>query len=120
MLWTFVKAFLVGGAFCAIGQILVDKTKLTPARILTIYVVMGVFLTSIGVYEPLVQWAGAGATVPLTGFGYVLSNGVRDAVAAKGVLGIFTGGAAAAAAGITAAVVFGYVAALVAKPADKF
>lgn len=119
MLWTFVKAFLVGGAFCALGQILVDKTKLTPARILTIYVVAGVFLTSIGVYEPLVKFAGAGATVPLTGFGYVLSNGVRDAVASKGVLGIFTGGTAAAAAGITAAVIFGYLTAIIAKPMDK-
>jgi stage V sporulation protein AE len=88
----YVKAFLAGGVLCAIGQLLIDKTKLTPARILTCYVVAGVILGAVGLYEPLVQWAGAGASVPLTGFGNVLARGVREAVKERGVLGAFTGG----------------------------
>jgi len=115
----YLKAFLVGGALCLIGQILIDKTKLTPARILTSYVVAGVILGAVGLYKPLVDWAGAGATVPLTGFGYVLSEGVRKAVDEKGALGIFTGGLTAAAGGICAAVFFGYLFALIFKPGDK-
>lgn len=115
----YVKAFLVGGAFCAIGQLLIDKTKLSPARILTCYVVAGVILGAVGVYEPLAKWAGAGATVPLTGFGNVLARGVREAVKDRGVLGAFTGGFTAAAAGICAAVFFGYLVALIFKPGDK-
>ena len=92
-----LKAFLVGGILCVIGQILIDKTKLTPARILTAYVVTGVVLGAIGVYKPLVDWAGTGATVPLTGFGYLLSKGVKEGVAEKGLLGAFTGGITSAA-----------------------
>ena len=115
----FLKAFLLGGTLCALGQILIDKTKLPPARILVLYVVAGVVLGAIGLYEPLVQWGGAGATVPLTGFGYTLSKGVRDAVAEQGLLGALTGGLKATAGGITAAIVFGLLAALVFKPKDK-
>ncbi len=114
-----LKAFLVGGGICLIGQILIDKTKLTPGRILTAFVVAGVALTAIGIYEPLIKWAGAGAAVPLTGFGYTLASGVKKAVDKDGFLGIITGGVTAAAGGITAAVVFGYIAALVSKPRDK-
>ena len=116
---SFVKAFIVGGAFCAAGQILIDKTKLTPARILTLYVVLGVILGGFGIYQPLVDWAGAGATIPLTGFGNTLARGVRDAVDEKGLLGIFTGGFTSAAAGICAAVFSAYVVALLFKPGDK-
>ena len=115
----YVKAFLVGGALCLAGQILIDKTKLTPARILTGYVVAGVFLCAIGVYEPLVEFAGAGASVPLTGFGYALAKGVREAIAEKGILGIFTGGLGACAGGIAAAIVFGLLVSLIFKPRDK-
>lgn len=115
----YLKAFLCGGVLCAIGQILIDKTKLTPARILTGYVVMGVILSAVGVYEPLVEWGGAGATVPLTGFGHSLAQGVKKAIAARGWLGIFTGGLSATAGGITAAVVFGVVMALIFKAGDK-
>jgi stage V sporulation protein AE len=115
----YLYAFLVGGLLCAIGQILIDYTKLTPARILVAYVVAGVILGGIGLYEPLVKFAGAGATVPLTGFGYLLSKGVKEAVAEKGLLGAMTGGFTAAAAGITAAVVFGFIIALIFKPKDK-
>lgn len=114
-----LKAFLVGGILCVIGQILLDKTKLTPARILTCYVVAGVFLGAIGVYKPLVDWAGTGATVPLTGFGYLLSKGVGEAVAEKGLLGAFTGGITAAAAGITAAIFLGILVAFLFKPKPK-
>lgn len=112
-------AFLIGGGFCVIGQVLIDYTKLTPARILVSYVVAGVFLTAIGVYDPLVKFAGAGATVPLTGFGYSLAMGVREAIGQYGALGIMTGGLTATAAGITAAVVFGLLMALLFKPGDK-
>ena len=115
----YVRAFVTGGLICAIAQILIDKNKLTPARILVSYVTLGVVLTAVGFYEKVVQFGGAGATVPLLGFGYVMANGVRDAVMADGVLGAFTGGAAAAAGGISAAVTFGYLAALIFKPGDK-
>ena len=115
----YLWAFLIGGAFCVIGQVLIDKTKLTPARILVSYVVIGVFLGAIGVYKHLVDFAGAGATVPLTGFGYSLAKGVKDAVNTKGFLGIFTGGLTATAGGIAAAVVFGWLAGLIFKPKDK-
>lgn len=115
----FLKAFLVGGLFCAIGQVLIDYTKLTPARILVSYVVSGVILGGIGIYKPIIDWAGAGATVPLTGFGYLLYKGVRDAIVDRGILGIFTGGLTAAAGGITAAIVFGLIMAIIFKPGDK-
>lgn len=115
----FVKAFLVGGLICAVGQILIDKTKITPARILVIYVVSGIILTAVGIYKPIVEWAGAGATVPLTGFGYTLANGVKTAVEEKGLIGALTGGVTAAAGGISAAVLFGYFFALIFKPGDK-
>ena len=115
----YVKAFAVGGLLCMIGQILIDKTKLTPARILVSYVVMGVFLGAIGVYKPLAEFAGAGATVPLTGFGYNLATGVKEAVQQNGFLGIFTGGLKSAAGGITAAIVAGLIASLLFKAKDK-
>lgn len=114
-----VKAFLVGGGLCVIGQVLIDNTRLTPARILVGFVVSGVLLTAVGVYEPLVQWAGCGATVPLTGFGYALAQGVRQAVAEQGLFGAITGGLTATAAGVTTAVTLGLVAALVGKSGDK-
>ncbi|MBE7028430.1 MAG: stage V sporulation protein AE [Ruminococcaceae bacterium] len=114
-LWT----FLVGGTLCAIAQILIDKTKLTPARILVLYVTAGVALSVFGIYEPLAEFAGAGATVPLTGFGHILAKGAKDAVAEKGFLGIFTGGVSGAAGGICAAVFFGYIIALIFKPKSK-
>lgn len=109
----FVRAFLIGGVFCVLAQILIDKTKLTPARILVSYVVFGVVLTGVGLYEPLVKFAGAGATVPLTGFGYTLAKGVEKAVAEKGLVGALSGGMTATAAGISAAIVFGLIAATV-------
>lgn len=115
----YFNAFLCGGILCAIGQILIDKTKLTPARILTGYVVAGVLLSALGLYQPLVDWGGAGATVPLTGFGHSLAKGVAKAVAEKGWLGVFTGGLTATAGGITAAVVFAVIMALIFKPGDK-
>ena len=115
----FIKAFLVGGAICAIAQILIDKTKLTPARILVTYVVAGVVLGALGIYDYVVDLAGAGATVPIVGFGYLLSTGVKEAVASQGVLGVFIGGVKAAAGGITASVVFGYLMALLFKSGDK-
>lgn len=108
-----LKAFVVGGLLCVIAQILIDKTKLTPARILVTYVVAGVALTGLGVYQPLVDFAGAGATVPLTGFGYTLAKGVEKAVTETGLLGAITGGLTATAAGITAAMTFGFIAAVV-------
>lgn len=115
----YVKAFAVGGLLCLIGQILIDKTKLTPARILVSYVVCGVLLTALGIYGPIVEFAGAGATVPLTGFGYCLANGVREAIEADGILGIFTGGLKATAGGITVAVISGLLASIVFKAKDK-
>ncbi len=114
-----LKAFLVGGALCAIGQLFIDYTKLTPARILTGYVVSGVILSAVGLYKPLMEFAGAGATVPLTGFGHLLAEGVRKAVAEDGFLGVFTGGMTAGAGGITAAILFGLIAAVVFKQKDK-
>ena len=108
----FVKAFVVGGFFCVIAQIFIDKTKLTPARILVSYVVLGVVLTGMGIYEPIVKFAGAGATVPLTGFGYALAKGVEEAVTKTGLMGALTGGITATSAGITAAIVFGFVIAI--------
>lgn len=114
-----IKAFLVGGTICLIGQIIIDKTKLTPARILVGYVVAGVILGGIGFYEKLIDFAGAGASVPLTGFGNTLTKGVRDAVNEQGFLGIFTGGLKAAAGGITAAITAGLAASLIFKAKDK-
>lgn len=115
----YLKAFLVGGVLCAIGQLLIDRTKLTPARIVVVYVVTGVILSALGIYQRLVDWGGAGATVPLTGFGHTLAKGVKEAVTEDGVLGIFTGGVKAGAGGITAAIFFGYIIALIFKPGDK-
>ena len=115
----YLKAFLCGGALCLIGQILIDKTKLTPARILVSYVVIGVILGAIGIYKPFAEFAGAGATVPLTGFGYNLAKGVKEAVTQDGFLGIFTGGMKAAAGGLTAAVIAGLLASILFKPKDK-
>ncbi len=115
----YLKAFIIGGIICAIGQILIDKTKLTPARILVAYVIAGIVLTAVGIYEPFAKWAGAGATVPIIGFGYSLAKGVRAAVEINGLLGVLIGGVTAAAAGITASIFFGYLVALVCKPKDK-
>ena len=115
----YLKAFIIGGILCAIGQIFIDKTKLTPARILVGFVVGGVILSALGFYEPLVKFAGAGATVPLSGFGHSLAKGVRSAVVEKGFLGIFTGGLSATAGGISAAIVFGFLIALFFKPKNK-
>ena len=115
----YIKAFLTGGFLCLIGQILIDKTKLTPARILVCYVVAGVILSATGLYQKLVDFAGAGATVPLTGFGHTIAKGVQEAVSKDGFLGIFTGGLKASAGGITAAIIFGLVMSLIFKPKDK-
>ena len=115
----YLKAFFVGGLFCLAGQILIDKTKLTPARILVGYVVIGVILGAVGIYKPLVEFAGAGASVPLTGFGFNLAKGVREAVQSDGFLGIFTGGLKACAGGITAAIVAGLLSGLIFRPKDK-
>lgn len=115
----YLKAFLVGGLICVIGQILMDTTKLTPARILVSFVVAGVVLGAAGVYKPLVEWAGAGATVPLTGFGFTLAKGTRQAVEEQGLLGALTGPLTSGAAGITAAVLCGLVASIIAKPKEK-
>ena len=115
----YCKAFLCGGMLCLIGQILIDKTPLTPAKILVSYVTAGVILSAVGLYQPLVDWGGAGATVPLTGFGHLLAKGVRKAVTEEGVLGALTGGTTAAAGGIAAAIFFGFLVALVCKPKPK-
>ena len=115
----YLKCFLVGGALCAIGQILIDRTALTPARILTAYVVAGVVLGALGLYQPLIDWAGAGASVPLTGFGSSLAKGVREAVAESGWLGVFTGGFTSSAAGICAALLFGWLAAMIFRAREK-
>ena len=119
LLWEYGKAFLVGGALCVMGQLLIDYTRLTPARILSCYVVAGVLLGAVGLYQPLADWAGAGATVPLTGFGWNLAKGVKEAVEEQGLLGVFTGGFTAAAGGLCAALLFGFLIALVGKPKDK-
>ena len=115
----YLWCFLCGGLLCLIGQVLIDLTKLTPARILTGYVVAGVILQALGLYQPLVDWGGAGATVPLTGFGYSLAQGVAKAVGEKGLLGVITGGLTATAGGIAAAVVFGLLMAVLFKPKEK-
>ena len=115
----YFRAFLCGGVLCAIGQLLIDKTQWTPARILTGYVVTGVLLGALGIYQPVVDWGGAGATVPLTGFGFTLAKGVRQAVAEQGWLGVLTGGLSAASGGIAAAVVFGVLVALLCKPGES-
>lgn len=115
----YLRAFLVGGCFCVIAQILIDKTKLTPARILVLYVVAGVILGGIGLYAPIAEFGGAGATTPLTGFGYAISKGVKKAVAEQGLLGALTGSLQATAGGITAALVFGYLACLIFKGKPK-
>ncbi len=114
-----LKAFVVGGLICVIGQLLIDYTALTPARILVLFVTLGVALTAVGVYEPLVKFAGGGATVPLTGFGYTLAKGVQKAVGESGLLGALTGGITGAAGGISAAILFGFLCSLVAKSGDK-
>lgn len=118
-IFPYLWAFLVGGGLCVIAQILIDRTSLTPARILVVYVVAGVILGAIGLYKPLVEFAGAGATTPLTGFGYLISKGVRDAVEERGLLGALTGSLTASAGGITAALVFGYLACLLSKGKPK-
>ena len=119
MMLMYVKAFAVGGVLCAIGQVLIMKTKLTSARILVGYVTAGVILSALGLYQPLVDFAGAGATVPLTGFGHVLAKGAIEGAKTDGLLGAFTGGVVAGAGGIAAAVFFGYLAALIFKPKMK-
>lgn len=119
MLQDLIWAFVIGGALCAIGQVLIDYTKLTPARILTAYVVAGVFLSAVGIYPKLIDFAGGGASVPLTGFGNLLAEGVRESVDEKGILGIFMGGLTASSAGITAAMVFGVISAAIFKPKQK-
>ena len=115
----YIRAFLLGGLLCALGQILIDRTALTPAKILTGYVTAGVLLSALGCYQPLVDWGGAGATVPLTGFGHLLAQGVRKAVAEQGLLGVLTGGITAAAGGITAAIFFGFLVAAIFKSKPK-
>ena len=119
MLWDIIKAFLVGGAVCAVGQLLIDFTKLTPARILTGFVVTGVILSALGLYKPFADFAGAGATVPLTGFGHLLAEGIRKTIENDGFLGIFTGGLTAAAGGVTAALLFGLTASFLFRQKDK-
>ena len=115
----YLKAFVIGGLLCLIGQILIDKTKLTPARILVSYVVIGVILGAVGLYKPLVDFAGCGATVPLTGFGYTLSKGVKEAIDSDNLIGVFTGGLKAAAGGITAAITAGLLVGIIFKAKDK-
>ncbi len=119
MFWLFVRVFLVGGALCAIGEVLLLKTQLTSARILVVYVVAGAILTALGLYKPLVDFAAAGATVPLTGFGYSLAMGAIDAVHKNGLIGAFTGGLTSTASGISTAILFGLLNALIFKPAAK-
>ncbi len=118
-LWTYLKVFVVGGAICSIGQLLILRTKLTSARILVGYVTAGVILGALGIYKPIAEFAAAGATVPLTGFGYVLAKGAIEAVNEKGLLGAFTGGTAATAGGIAAAILFGYLASVIFNPKMK-
>ncbi len=117
--FSYLKCFAVGGGLCLFGQVLIDRTMLTPARVLSIYVVAGVVLGALGVYPPLLDWAGAGAAIPLTGFGNTLAKGVREAVAEKGLLGAFTGGLSSSAAGITAALLFGFLVALLFRAKEK-
>lgn len=115
----YIWAFVVGGLFCVLAQILIDKTTMTPARILVSYVVLGVFLGAIGIYKPLVDFAGAGATVPLTGFGYLISKGVKEAVSERGLIGAFTGALTAASGGTAAALIFGFLASILFKSKPK-
>jgi stage V sporulation protein AE len=119
MIVEIIKAFIIGGAICAVGQLFIDYTRLTPARILTGFVVAGVVLSALGLYKPIVEFAGAGATVPLTGFGHLLAEGIKKSIAEKGLLGILTGGLTAASGGVTAAIVFGLIAAICFKQRDK-
>ncbi|MBQ7009763.1 MAG: stage V sporulation protein AE [Ruminococcus sp.] len=119
MIVEIIKAFIIGGAICAVGQLFIDYTRLTPARILTGFVVAGVILSALGLYKPIVEFAGAGATVPLTGFGHLLAEGIKKSIAEKGLLGILTGGLTAASGGVTAAIVFGLIAAICFKQRDK-
>lgn len=119
LFYSLLRAFICGGFLCLIGQILIDRTNLTPARVLTGYVVVGVLLGALGIYQPLIEWGGAGASVPLTGFGANLAKGVRTAVAEHGLLGVLTGGLSAAAGGITAAIFFSLIGAMLAKPKDN-
>lgn len=119
ILLAYLKCFVVGGLLCVVGQLLIDYTKLTPARILTLFVVAGVVLGALGLYQPLVDWAGAGAAVPLTGFGNTLAKGVKNAVGESGLLGAFTGGLTASSGGVSAAVIFGLLTALLSRPKDK-
>lgn len=119
IVYDLIKAFIVGGIICAIGQVLIDKTKLTPARILVIFVVSGLVLSAIGLYEPLAKFAGAGATVPILGFGHALAQGVREAVQRDGLIGVITGGLIGTAAGIGGAIFFSFVISLFANPGDK-
>lgn len=115
----YIKAFIIGGLICAVGQLLIDKTKLTPARILVTFVMVGAFLELFGLYQPLVDFAGCGATVPISGFGYTMCKGVREAIDKTGIIGIITGGLNASAGGIAAAIVFGFIAAVIFKPKSK-
>lgn len=117
--YAILKAFIVGGLICGVSQILIDKTKLTPARILVSYVTLGVILTAVGIYDKIVDFAGAGATVPLLGFGYSLANGVKEAVETEGLLGVLTGGTTATAGGITASIFFGFIMSVIFKSGDK-
>lgn len=119
LLMEYGKSFLIGGLLCLIGQILIDRTKLTPARILTTYVALGVLLGGLGIYEPFAKWAGAGATIPLLGFGNTLAKGVRKSVSEQGIIGIFTGGFTSAAGGICAAIFFGLLVSIIFKSKDK-
>lgn len=119
MIVEIIKAFIIGGAICAVGQLFIDYTRLTPARILTGFVVAGVILSALGLYKPIVEFAGAGATVPLTGFGHLLAEGIKKSISEKGLLGILTGGLTAASGGVTAAIVFGLIAAICFKQRDK-
>lgn len=114
-----IRAFIMGGIICSIGQIIIDKTNMTPARLLVLFVTLGAVLGALGLYEPLVNWGGAGATIPLSGFGYALAKGAMKGTAQSGLLGAFTGGVTATAGGITGAIFFGYVIALIFKPGEK-
>ena len=117
--WEYARAFLVGGIICAIGQVLIDYTKMTPARILVTFVVLGVALGALGIYQPLAEWAGGGATVPLTGWGNTIAKGTKDAIQEKGLIGVLSGGLTISASGITAAMIFGLAAAAVFRPKEK-
>lgn len=114
-----LKAFLVGGLICSIGQVLIDTTSLTPGRILVAFVIAGVAMSAIGIYDPIVEWAGAGATVPLTGFGYSMAKGTREAIAEQGAMGILTGALTSASGGVTAAIICGIIASFVSRPKEK-